>query len=434
MKAKSKLLRVFALVAALTLVVTACGDSGGSDDTSTEGGTVTVMAKWGEGGGEGDAFVQVLDAFTAATGIEVVYNGVGDELPTILSTQVENNDPPDVAILPQPGLLKDLAARGALKSIEEAAGDELDASFAGVWRELGSVDGTLYGVFFKGSNKSTVWYDVNVFTDNGITPPTTWDEWLAASDTLVAAGVTPVAVGGADGWTLSDWFENVYLRTAGPELYDQLTNHEIPWTHDSVKEAFEVMGQLIGVDENVARGTDGALQVGFGDSVKLVFGDAPEAAIVFEGDFVGGVIASETSAQAGTDFDFFDFPSIDGSPPSVVGGGDVAVVLTDNPAAMRLVEYLATAEAGEIWAALGGFSSPNRDVDVSVYPDDIARKAAEALANAEQFRFDLSDLVPAALGGTAGSGIWGGLQDWLGNGDIDAALQSIEADAQAAQG
>ena len=113
---------------------------------------------------------------------------------------------------------------------------------------------------------------------------------MTAAGNLLDAGITPVAVGGADGWTLSDWFENVYLRTAGPEKYDQLTNHEIPWTDQSVKDALATMGELIGVSDFVARGSSGAGQVGFGDSVKLVFSDAPEAAIVYEGDFVAGVI------------------------------------------------------------------------------------------------------------------------------------------------
>ena len=398
-------------------------------------GSIVVMAKWGASGGEGDAFQQVLDAFTEKTGITVRYVGVGDELPTILSTQVEGGAPPDVAILPQPGLLIDLASIGALVPIEDAAGATLDSNFAPVWRELGSADGVLYGVFFKGANKSTVWYDVNVFADNGITPPTTWEEWVAAAGNLLDAGITPVAVAGADGWTLSDWFENVYLRTAGPEKYDQLTKHEIPWTDQSVKDALATMGELIGVSDFVARGSSGAGQVGFGDSVKLVFSDAPEAAIVYEGDFVAGVISAETSAQPGTGFDFFDFPSIGGSPPAVMGGGDVAVALTDAPEALALIEYLATPEAGQIWAALGGFSSPNMNVDLSVYPDDIGRAAAAALASAEVFRFDMSDLVPSALGGTTGSGIWGGLQNWLADpSSVDSVLEQLEADALAAFG
>ena len=441
---KSKFLAflfVFAMVAAACSSDddgsdTTVGAGGGDDTTATAdlaGQSVTVMAKWGETGGEGEAFLEVIKGFEAATGASVTYEGVGDDLPTILSTRVAGGDPPDVAILPQPGLLVDLATQGSLVPIEDAAGDELDASFAPVWRDLGSVDGTLYGVFFKGANKSTVWYDVAAFDANGIDPPTTWDEWLAAAEDFVDAGITPIAVGGADGWTLTDWFENVYLRTAGPEKYDQLTNHEIAWTDQSVKDALATLGELIGVEANVADGLNGALQIAFGDSVKKVFADG-DAAMVYEGDFVAGVITAETGAAAGS-FNFFDFPSIDGSPPAVVGGGDVAVALSDSAVAMAFVEYLATAEAGEIWAPRGGFSSPNQDVDTSLYPDEISAAAAAGLANAEVFRFDLSDLVPSQFGGTAGAGLFGGLQNWLGNpADIDGVTSQLEAEAAAAFG
>jgi alpha-glucoside transport system substrate-binding protein len=240
-------------------------------------------------------------------------------------------------------------------------------------------------------------------------------------------------VGAADGWVLSDWFENVYLRMSGPEKYDQLAAHEIPWTDQSVKDALNKMKEMIGNDAFVNKGLSGALQVTFEDSVKQVFGSPPEAATVYEGDFVANTIREETDAKAEEDYNFFAFPSVDGSDPAIVGGGDVVVMLKDRPAVRELIEYLATGEAAEVWAKLGGFSSPNKDVDLSVYPDDIAREAARQLVEAETFRFDLSDTVPAALGATKGAGIWGRLQDWMGNpNNVDQVTQRLEDEAKAA--
>jgi ABC-type glycerol-3-phosphate transport system substrate-binding protein len=135
--------------------------------------------------------------------------------------------------------------------------------------------------------------------------------------------------------------------------------------------------------------------------------------MVFEGDFVQGVILDASDAQPGEDFDVFTFPSIDGSAPSVMGGGDLVVMFNDTEASRALVDYLATPEAGEIWAARGGFSSPNSNVDPAVYPDDLTRQTATDLAAAETFRFDLSDLVPSEFGGTPGQGMWQILQDFL---------------------
>ena len=422
---------------AFVLMTTSCADSReGPARTSppeASSGRIEVMAGWT--GDEAAAFRQVLAGFTQKTGINVDFESVQQDLPTILSSRVDGGDPPDVAVLAQPGLLKELATLGVLVPVESPVSSSVDQNYAPVWRDLASVDGTLYGVFFKGANKSTVWYDVKVFEAHGLAPPKTWDDWVALSQELLEAGITPIAVGGEDGWVLSDWFENVYLRTAGPEKYDQLAEHEIAWTDQSVKDALAIMAELIGVEDYVARGLDGATDVDWRESVKMVFSDAPEAAVVYEGDFVAGEIISETDARPGTDFAFFEWPSIDGSPRAVVGGGDVAVVLTDHPGAMQLVGYLATPEAAEIWAALGGFSSPNKNVDPSVYPDDISRAFAVALANAEVFRFDLSDLVPASFGATREAGIWGRLQDWLNNpADIDGITARLETEAEAAFG
>jgi ABC-type glycerol-3-phosphate transport system substrate-binding protein len=240
-----------------------------------------------------------------------------------------------------------------------------------------------------------------------------------------------VAIGGAEGWTLTDWFENIYLRTAGPDLYDQLTEHEIPWTHDSVIEALEVFAELVGDEANIAGGRQGALQTDFPTSVTTAFTDPPEAATVYEGDFVAGVITGETDAQPGEDFDFFDFPSIEGSGPVVVGGGDIAVVLTDNPAAQAFVEFLATPEAAQVWAERAGFTSPHQNLDVGVYPDDITARSAQAVAEAEEFRFDLSDLQPAEFGGTVGRGLFLRFQEFLENpDDAEGAAQAMENDAQ----
>lgn len=426
-----RLVRVIALFAVFALVAAACGD----DDTGTTsagGGEIEVMWIRGADHPEGQAFIALLDAFTAETGIEVNYNGVGDDLPTILSTRVTGGDPPDVAVLAQPGLLRDLVSRGAAQPVNETIQGNMSANFAQVWSDLATVDGTLYGVYFKAGNKSLVFYDTGVFEDLDITPPTTWDEWIAVSQTLTDNGFTALAVAGADGWTLSDWFENVYVRVAGQANYEALTNHEIPWTDQSVKDTLATLEELIANPEFVAGGLDGALATGFVQAITTVYGTT-EAVMMYGPGDVASIAEEETDAVIGEEIAFFPFPSIDGSPPAVLGGGDVAVALTDNPGAMALLEFLSSVEGGEIGVE-NGFTSPNQNVDLSLYADDLSREIAEALVNAEIFVFDLSDLVPAAFGGTAGAGIWGGLQNWLQNPDnVDAVLGQIEAEAAAAQ-
>jgi alpha-glucoside transport system substrate-binding protein len=430
--------RLLALALALTLIAAACGDDDdgvttrpGDDPDAVDlsGQSIEVMGVWS--GSEQANFERVLSEFEDRTGAEVNYTSAGDDIPTVLGTSIEGGSPPDVAVIAQPGLLNDLVADGALVDIEDAVGDLVDEHYADDWRELGSVDGTLYGVWFKAANKSTVWYHIDLWDEAGVEPPDTWEDFLTAAETLRDSGVTPVAVGGADGWTLTDWFENVYLRSAGPELYDQLTDHEIPWTHESVREALEILAELFGGEGLI---NDDALGTDFPTSVAMVFAQE-EAATVYEGDFVADVISDDTDAELGVEADFFDFPSVDGSGPAVVGGGDVAVLLEDTEAGREFMRFLATPEAAEIWAQEGGFTSPNQSVDLDVYPDEITRRSAEALTEAETFRFDLSDLQPSAFGGTPGQGLFQLFQDFLANpDDIDTVTEQMEAEASRAFG
>ena len=430
--------RIAALLAALMLALTvaACGgdddeEEGGGQTSTTEQanqdvkGNVTTAAIWS--GPEQEAFRAVLDGFEKKyPGVTAKYNSAGDQLPTVLSTAVEGGNPPDVAIVGQPGLVKQFQAKNAIKPISFLE-ETIRNDFGEDWVKVGTVDGELYGLLFKAANKSTVWFNTQSFEDAGIEPPTDWQGFLDNAETLTQAGTPAYSLGAADGWTLTDLFENIYLRTAGPEKYDQLAEHEIPWTDESVITALEEMKKVTGDKANIAGGVKGALQTEFPTSVSQAFADPPKAAQVIEGDFVAGVITAETKAKPEQDFDVFPFPAIEGGPENaVVGGGDTAIMFNDSPAAKALMEYLATKEAAEIWASRGGFASGNKNVDDSVYPDEITRKTAGALGEAETFRFDMSDLAPAEFGATPGKGEWKILQDFLSNGNVQKTAQALE--------
>jgi ABC-type glycerol-3-phosphate transport system substrate-binding protein len=326
--------------------------------------------------------------------------------------------------------MKGFVGQGALKPIDFAKSD-ISSNFSADWVKFGTVNGKLYGLFFKGANKSTVWYNVHAFNDAGVKAPKEWSDLLKDAKTISASGTPAYSIGGADGWTLTDLFENIYLRTAGADKYDQLADHKIPWTDASVKTALTEMGKVLGDTKNINGGSSGALQTNFPDSVTAVFTNPPKAAMIFEGDFVPGVVAGQSKAKPKTDYDVFPFPAVNGKGGDfVVGGGDVIVMFKDTPASRALIKYLATPEAAEIWAKRGGFSSPNKNVDASVYPDDITRTTATALAKASTFRFDMSDLAPAKFGGDAE---FTDLQNFLKNpSDVNGAASKLEKDAAAA--
>jgi ABC-type glycerol-3-phosphate transport system substrate-binding protein len=390
------------------------------------GQTVEVAGVWT--GAEQANFTEVLKAFEAKTHATTKYTSTGDDIATVLGTRVKGGQPPDVALLPNLGLLQQLAKQGALTEATADVSAAVDKNYPPLWKKLCSVDGKLYGVDFIASNKSTVWYRAAAFAQAGVQEPKTWDEFLTTARTIADSGITPVSLGGGDGWTLTDWFENVYLRQAGPDKYDQLTEHKIPWTDQSVKDALTTLAQLWGQKDLIV---PNALQTDFPKSVTQVFSDNPSGAIVYEGDFVASFVAAETKAKVGTDAKFFDFPSINNSPPSVVGGGSVAVAMKDAKGAQALLQFLASPEAAEPWAKRGGFTSANKNLDISVYSNDTARRIAQAVVDAgDRFRFDMSDLEPAAFGGTPGAGMWKDLQDFLNNPtNVDGTAAKLEADA-----
>jgi alpha-glucoside transport system substrate-binding protein len=418
---------VVALVAALAGGLAAVGGGAGAEVS----GNISIAGIWT--GTEQRSFQAVLDGFKQANpGVNVRYQPGGDNLATILSTAVQGGNPPDLAAVGQPGLIRDFVRQGELKSIAFAR-PTIARNYSPGSIQVGTVNRQLYGLLFKGANKSTVWYNPTAFRNAGVRPPASFPQFLRNQETLRASGIRPYAVDGASGWELTDLFENIYLRQAGPALYDRLAAHQIPWTHPSVKRALRTFAQVWGNGNLIAGGVSGALQDTFPASVPLVFGARPQAAQILEGDFVAGEILASTKAKPITGFNFYNFPSIGGSPPAVMGGGDTVIMFKDSPAARALIEYLATPQAATIWVKRGGFSSPNRNVAPSAYPDPILRRSAVALATARNFRFDLSDLTPAAFGATDGRGLWRRLQDFLRSPtNVDGIASQIEADADRA--
>jgi alpha-glucoside transport system substrate-binding protein len=402
------------------------GSAGGGQDFS--GVTLEVEATWS--GAEQQNFEAVLDQFASDTGATINYTSFGDNGATVIGTQIEGGNPPDIAVVGQPALLQQLATAGNIVPLSDETLATAQENYSQDWLDLATVDGEVYGVFFKAANKSTVWYNADIYDAAGATVPTDWDDFLAQLQVVADSGYAGISIGADVGWPLTDWFENVYLRTAGGDLYDQLTNHEIPWTDDSVAEALEVLGTLFGNSQLVQAG---AVQRTHPEAVVEVFGAEPKAGTYYEGDFVAGNIADDGNSVVGENALFYDFPSVNGSAPAVVGGGDVAVGFNDDVATQALLQFLASPEAAEVWVPKGGLTSPNKAVDTALYPDDVSRQIAEALTNAETFRFDMSDLTPTAFGGTQGQGFWQIMINFLQNpSDIAGTQQALEAAAAAA--
>jgi alpha-glucoside transport system substrate-binding protein len=415
-----------ALVLALSVSVAAAACGGDDEEGGGEGtGTVSVLSLWG--GSEQEAFQKVLAEFTKETGIQTKYESARDFLPVIRSRLAAGN-PPMVAIIPRPGIVQDLANEGSLISLEDLGldPDAINENYGEAWTNLTTVDGTVYGVVAKANSKSVVWYNP---ADGKVQPVETFDELKSTTQELTSDPMKPWALGAKDSWTLTDWFENIYARTAGPEKYNQLFSGELDFTDQSVKDALTQLTELLN-DETVAGGIDGALGTGFVDGIGQVYSANPTAHMYMEGGFVGGIALADVNPnlKPGETIDFFPFPTIDDSVGDpLVGGGDITAAFVNNEDVSKLIEYLASPEAGRVWVSTGAIVSPNKGVESDAYPNELVKKEAEQVVNAETFVFDGSDLLPGALGEE-----WGTLlQTVLKNPDqIDSQLENFQQQAE----
>jgi alpha-glucoside transport system substrate-binding protein len=413
--------------------------------TLPAGSTVEVVGVWGDE--ELASFQAMVAPWEQQTGARMNFTSTRD-LNTMQRWIQTGNPPSDVAILPVPGLVSSLARTGNLQPLTMILDMNLiNQQYSPMWLDTGSVDGQLYALPIKATNKAMIWYNPGTFSSNGWEVPATWDQLIALSNTIVSANNIPaypwamgVNDGASSGWPGTDWIAQIFLSKYGGEAYDQWVAHEIPWTDPRIKDAWEIWGSIAYTEGYVPGGTSAILATNFQDAALWPFLDPPEAAMYYEGDFVQGFISARfPDLVAGEDYSFFPFPGMtpfsspappDTPPPTspsvqqaITGGADLVTVIEDTPVVRSFVSYLATPQAQTIWAERGGFTSVNTAVDLSAYPNDLLRQSAQKLLNASLFRFGAGDLMPAEVQTTW----WSGILEYLENRDnLDSILQNIE--------
>lgn len=424
-----RLLDTLALVTVLSMLLAACGsaDDGSAPAAGDDGGEVagelSVLITWT--GSEQEAFQAVLDGFSEQNEdveVELVQVPFG-ELNSQLTQQYATGNAPDVHVA-LPGLLRLLSGQGFLLPLDE----QWDQWIADGWytdslRAIASVDDSAYGAWFKGNVNAEIWYRPDQLDALGVDVPETWDELIAAMDAAEEAGGQPIAVGGADGWPLTQWADSILTRVAGPEAFNGLIDGSITWDDPRVVEAFEVFAGLI---EDYF--PDDALGLNFAEATcQWVDGDA---LFQNQGAFVNLVAPGECNPdlRPGEDYTFFEMPGFDDPEPAATFiSGDLFAVNadTDNPqAALALVEWLASADGQSIWAERGGFVAPNGQVDPSVYPDENDQKSAELWPSGPDdppAAYDLDD----SIGGEIQSTELSALADFVRDRDVDAFIQRM---------
>jgi alpha-glucoside transport system substrate-binding protein len=416
MISRPKVVRLTCFVVLAAALVVSCTRSGrqstptaaaptaaptGGTAQSLTGARVRVLGLWS--GPEFDNFATVKASWEKATGGVVDWEGTED-LPGVLAARLQAGNPPDIAVLPNLALLRQLAQSGTLIPLSSVLEmDRVHQDYPPAWVDLGSYDGKLYGIFYKVTNKATVWYSPKAFKANDYRVPRTWDDTIALADHMVADGHTPFSIvaarGPASGWALTDWISQIVLNSCGPTLYDKWIAADIPWTDACIKQSFRMFTKIVKAKGYVLGGSQRILATTDEDGGNPLYSKPPNAYMYYLASFAQGFIAAKyPNLKPGRDYGFFSFPTInDRYRGSVTIGADVVVMVKDSPSARSFMNYLAGARAQEAWIKLGGFTSVNRSVSAAAYPDPVARAVAEDLAEAKVSRFSAGDMMPAPL-------------------------------------
>jgi alpha-glucoside transport system substrate-binding protein len=423
------------------LLLAACGDDDDDEeggDAGTEGGaeqaedtgSVNLMSA-GEPE-EVDAYQEIFDELiNSETDYDVEIESVGN-FEEQFQIRAEGGTL-DVAAVPQPGAIPGLVDSGSIVSLEDMGFDieELNAQLGESFMALGEYEGEHYGLPTNINLKSMVWYPKAAFDAAGYEVPETWDDLVELSDQIVADGSTPWCVGfgseGSTGWPATDWMEDIMLRTAGPDVYDQWVAHEIPFNDPAVVTAAETFGEIMFADGYVLGGASATPDIAFGDAPAPMFEDPPNCWLHRQASFINAEFPE--GAVAGEDYDWFPLPPIDQE--GTLYAGELTVVGQNRP---EVVDFLERFIAENVQCEMGSVTassriSPNVDVGPDCYANDILADASVILTDALETgtgRFDASDLMPAEVG--SGS-FWTGMVEYMTGGpdNVETVLDDIEA-------
>ncbi len=406
-------------------------------DKPFNGKTVSIQTQWI--GGEGTNFAAAIADFAAATGIKIQVDSIGSSHETVLKTRIDGGKPPDLAMLAQPTPVLAYAAAG--KTIDVATfmdakklADEHPATIG-----LVTQGDKIWGIPYKADVKSTIWYPIKAFAEKGYEVPKTWDELIALSDKIVADGSAPwcVSAGGpgdATGWQITDWVEEVVLKTKGLDYYNDWISHKVGFQDQGIKDALAKVGQIFFTPGYVFGGNTAIVATDQKTPMDPMFDPAGPKCWMqkiptwYGPDFFPDQRASGQPSQyvIGDDIGIFGFPTIDPAQNNAEGSADTLMVLADRPEVRAVAEFLATPEGIQNWIRAGSAISANSSTPAEWYEGFYKLKVASEIANsAAGIGFDASDLMPAAVGSGT---FWTQAVTWANNNgaDTDAILKAID--------
>jgi alpha-glucoside transport system substrate-binding protein len=370
--------------------------------------------------------------FEERTGIDIQHTGSID-FEAIIAGRIKIGDVADIMDIGQPGFLANFVNLGEVVDVSTYMDrDYLEEQYNPSLLQMATMEGPngpiMAGVWHRVNIKSLVWYPKDDFEAAGYQIPTTWDEMVELSDTMVADGRTPWCIGiesdVATGWPATDWMEDIMLRTTSLENYDRWVQGELAFSSDEVKNAVEIMSDIFLNEDYVLGGRAGLVSTSFGDAATPMFDEPPRCWLHRQGNFITYFFPE--GVQAMQDYDFFYLPPINatyGKPFLMVG--NIFTQFNDRPEVRAVMEHFTRGESVKAWLTAGGTLSPHLDANLDWYGDEMDRSQAALIREATSFRFDGSDQMPGEVG--AGS-FWISITEYLSDAiDLDTALAQIDA-------
>ncbi len=408
----------------------AAGLNGYVDNANKDGDKV-VKILGAFGGDEQALFEKSLVDFEKSSGIDIQYTADSD-FTTTVKTKVNGGDAPDIALFPQPGGLLELAGQGKVQPIDSVLDyDTLASTLIPGFLDSSRLKGRSYGAPMRMAVKSIVWYPKPAYEDaGGTTEAKSLQELAKSTDAIKADGTAPWCMGwgsdAATGWVGTDWIEEMVLRVSGPDVYDQWVSHKIPFNDPQIIKAFAEFAKIAKTDGNVFGGAKNVINTAFGDTMNPAFQTPPKCYLMRQGNFVSGFLPKPVQADLDNKVGIFVFPPLEGGygGQPILGGGDLAALFNGNDQdSIEVMKFLTSDKFGGPWAKAGGWLSPHKTFDAANYPNEITKKMAQIVADADVFRFDASDLMPKEVG--SGS-FWTEMVKWMQGQDDKTTATNIE--------
>ncbi|MEO7942994.1 MAG: ABC transporter substrate-binding protein [Marmoricola sp.] len=411
-----------ALAATSALAGCGSGGSSGKDDKS-----VTIWSSVDQP--VQDGLNKALTAKAKAKGLTIKWQKVTN-INQLIMQKIQANDTPDIAFIPQPGVVADIVKRGKafpLDNVMDMA--SLKSSMIPGTLEAGTVNGKLYGLLVSASNKSLIFYPKKAWAKAGYTAPDSIEALNTLTDKIKSDGNTPWCMGTesdtATGWAATDWFEDLIMRVGSTQDYKDWVTHKIKFDSDVVKKAAAEFEKLLFTEGNVLGGRKGISSNNFGTAGNPMFDAKPGCWMYKQGSFITGFFPKKIVANLDEEVGVFGFPpATAGGDNPVLGAGDMATMLDDSASTKSVMKMLSEADIGNDAAGSSSFFSPHKDFDVSKYPNDVTRQVAKVAYDSTEFLFDGSDAMPGEVG--AGT-FWKDMTAWIsGQEDLDTALKNID--------